>query len=112
MVKQSKRRVMKKEKLWNFRAQFIKLYDEYESKLEKLCEEHGAEINFWYSPSRIPQPKFFFGNLGISADTLYSEEEFSLLFSPNITLNKKKGKKKTVIKRRRTEKPQIYIKKS
>ena len=75
MVRQIKRRIKKKEKLWNFRAQFIRLYEEHEAKIEKLCEEYGTEVNFWYSPSRIPQPKFFFGNVGVSADTLYSEEE-------------------------------------
>ena len=40
MIRQIKNRIKKKEKLWSFRAQFIKLYEEYETKIEKLCEEY------------------------------------------------------------------------
>jgi hypothetical protein len=90
MTRQKKRRIRKKKKLWSFRSQLIKLYEEFKIKTEILSEEYGIEINYWYSPSRIPQPKFVFGNVGISADTLYIEEEFNLIYSPNSTLNKKK----------------------
>ena len=73
-----------------FRAKLMRLYEEFEAEVEALCREQGVEINFWYSPSRIPQPKFVFGRVTISADTLYDEGKFSLLFSPKITLNQKK----------------------
>jgi hypothetical protein len=89
MTRQIKRRTRKKKKLLRFRSQLIKLYEEFKTKTEKLSEEYEVEINYWYSPSRIPQPKFIFGNVGISADTLYREEEFNLIYSPNSTLNKK-----------------------
>lgn len=90
MIRQIKMRKRKKEKLLDFRLQLIKIYEELKKKIEELCEEYGVEINFWYNPSKIPQPKFFFGKLGISADTLYNEENFNLLCSPKNTLNLKK----------------------
>ena len=72
-----------------FRAKYMRLYDEFEDKLEGLCQEYGVKINCWYSPSKIPQPKFLFGKVALDADTLYNEEEFCLLFSPKAVLNQR-----------------------
>ena len=72
-----------------FRAKLLQLYDEFECKLEALCHEYKVEINLWYSPSNIPQPKFQFGRVVLDADTLYNEDDFNLLFSPKGVFNKK-----------------------
>jgi len=42
--------------------------------VEALCEKHKVEINFWYSPSKIPQPKFIIDGVGLDADELYDEK--------------------------------------
>jgi hypothetical protein len=60
-----------------FRAQLLQLYRSFEAQVEALCERTGVEINFWYSPSQIPQPKFMFDRVGLDADTLYHEDEFN-----------------------------------
>ena len=85
------KRIKDKERLWIFRAELVKLYEEFEAKLETLGKEHGVEINLWYSPSKIPQPKFVFDGVAVNADTLYDEEEFSLLYSPNILMDEKQN---------------------
>jgi hypothetical protein len=84
------KKIKNKERLWVFRAKLMRLYEEFEAEVEALCREQEVEVNFWYSPSTIPQPKFVFDKAAISADTLYDEDKFSLLFSPKITLNQKK----------------------
>ena len=90
-MKPRAKRIKDKERLWAFRAEFAKLNEEFEAKLENLCKEHGVEINSWYSPSKISQPKFVFEGITVNADTLYNEEEFSLLYSPNILMDERKS---------------------
>ena len=80
MVQRSKR-IRDQEKLRMFRVKLMRLYKESEDKFEALCREYNVEINCWYSPSRIPQPKFLFGKVVIDADTLYDEDKFNLLYS-------------------------------
>ncbi len=92
------KRVKNKERLWVFRAKLMRLYEKFEAEVEDLCREQGVEVNFWYSPSTIPQPKFVFGRAAISADTLYDEGKFSLLFSPKIIVNHKKKLNQTTKK--------------
>ena len=70
-----------------FRSKLMRLYKELEDNLEVLCKDYKVEINCWYNPSTIPQPKFMFGKVVIDADTLYDEDEFNLLFSPKGVLN-------------------------
>ena len=89
MTKSISKQIGDKEALWLFRAKLLKLYDEFEAKVETLCQQHNISINFWYSPSNIPQPKFRIGKAMLDADTLYNEDEFSLLFSPEIPWSKK-----------------------
>lgn len=81
--------IRNKKRLWIFRAELARLYEEFEAKLEALCKEHGVEINSWYSPSKISQPNFMFEGVTVSADTLYDEEKFSLLYSPNIRIDER-----------------------
>jgi hypothetical protein len=83
-VKSLVKRIKNKEKLWMFRAQLLQLYRSFEAQVEALCQRTGVEINFWYSPSYIPQPKFIFDRVGLDADTLYHEDEFNR-FAPKIT---------------------------
>lgn len=89
MTKSISKQIGDKEALWLFRAKLLKLYEEFEAKVETLCQQHDISINFWYSPSNIPQPKFRIGKVMLDADTLYSEDEFSLLFSPEVPWSKK-----------------------
>jgi hypothetical protein len=67
-----------------FRAQLKQLYLEFEAQVEALCQRTGVELEEWYSPSYIPQPKFVFNSIALDADMLYDEEEFHLLFAPKI----------------------------
>jgi hypothetical protein len=82
-VKSLVKRIKNKEKLWMFRAQLLQLYRSFEAQVEALCQRTGVEINFWYSPSQIPQPKFIFDRVGLDADILYHEDEFNR-FAPKI----------------------------
>lgn len=84
-------RIRRRERLWVFRAKLMRLYEEFEAKLEALCHQHGVKINLWYSPSRIPQPKFLIGRVEVDADTLYDEEEFSLLFPRKTVWDKRQN---------------------
>ena len=103
MIRPLRKRIGNKERLWMFRAKLMRLYEEFETKLEELCQQNGVEINLWYSPSKIPQPKFFFGKVGLSADTLYDEDEFSLLFSPKAAWKKKQKSTKKIGERDRSQ---------
>jgi len=58
----------------DFREGLIQLYKRFKADVEALCEKHKVEINFWYSPSKIPQPKFIIDGVGLDADELYDEK--------------------------------------
>jgi hypothetical protein len=62
------------EKTRDFREGPIQLYKRFKADVETLCEKHKVEINFWYSPSNIPQPKFIIDGVGFDADELYDEK--------------------------------------
>jgi hypothetical protein len=78
------KRIKNKEAFWMFRAQLKQLYLEFEAQVEALCQRTSVELEEWYSPSYIPQPKFVFNSIALDADMLYDEEEFHLLFAPKI----------------------------
>lgn len=106
-IRPLRKRMGNAERLWVFRANLMRLYEEFEAKLEALSQKHGVEINLWYSPSRIPQPKFLIGRIEVDADTIYDEDEFSLLFSPKISRGRRqksmeKSKKKIGLKKIRS----------
>ena len=109
MIRPLREKVKNKERVWMFRAKLMKLYEEFEVKLEALCQQHGVEINFWYSPSNIPQPKFVFGRVAITADTLYDEEEFSLLFSPKSVWEKRRKSTKESRSRERSKSDNLRL---
>lgn len=48
-----------------------------------LCDKHGVEINLWYSPSKIPQPRFVFDGDAFDADTLFHEEGWEFPAQPD-----------------------------
>lgn len=78
-----------KDRLLAFREELIQLYRSFEGDVEALCKKHDVKVNYWYSPSMIPQPKFVIDGVGLDADELF-EEEFVFPFE----LNKvKRGKK-------------------
>ena len=78
------KRVKNKEAFWIFRAQLKQLYLDFEAQVEALCHQTGVELEEWYTPSCIPQPKFVFNSIALDADMLYDEDEFNLLFAPKI----------------------------
>lgn len=79
-----------KDRLLAFREELIQLYRNFEGDVEALCKKHEVEVNYWYSPSMIPQPKFVIDGVGLNADELFEEE-----FVFPIELNKaKRGKKR------------------
>jgi len=67
------------EKTRDFREGLIQLYKRFKADVEALCEKHKVKINFWYSPSKIPQPKFIIDGGGFDADEFYDEKEFETL---------------------------------
>jgi len=40
----------------------------FRKNIEDLCKKYGAEINYWYTPSEIPQPKFIMDGVGFDTD--------------------------------------------
>ena len=83
MIKWQSRGTMKNDRLWRFRTQAMKLYKEFEANLESLCQQHEVKINYWYSPSKIPQPEFVIGKKAVDADTLYNEKALFLQLQNN-----------------------------
>ena len=79
MSRTHKKGVEDREKTRAFREELIQLYKGFKGDVEALCEKHGVKINFWYSPSKIPQPKFIIDGVGFDADELYDEKEFETL---------------------------------
>ena len=67
------------EKTRDFREGLTQLYKRFKADVEALCEKHKVEINFWYNPSKIPQPKFIIDSIGFDADELYDKKEFENL---------------------------------
>ncbi len=60
-----------------FQEELIKLYSSFEGDVEALCKKHGVQLQFWYSPSMIPQPKFIIDSVGFDADEIL-EKDFAL----------------------------------
>lgn len=82
MLLSKRRRVKNPLRLRAFKEELLKLYHKFKMNVETVCEKHGAEINYWYSPSSIPQPKFVINGVGFDADQLFNEEDsLAKLFS-------------------------------
>ena len=79
MSRTRKKGVEDREKTRAFREELIQLYKGFRGDVEALCEKHGVKINYWYSPSKIPEPKFIIDGVGFDADELYDEKEFETL---------------------------------
>ncbi|KPV63499.1 MAG: hypothetical protein AOA65_1247 [Candidatus Bathyarchaeota archaeon BA1] len=77
------------EKTRDFREGLIQLYKRFKADVEALCKKHKVEINFWYSPSKIPQPKFIIDGIGFDADELYDEK-----ISETLAIKQKRGREK------------------
>ena len=69
----------REEALLVFRKELLQLYDKLKADVEALCKRYEVEINCWYSPSTIPQPKFIIDGVGFDADELYNENNPKLL---------------------------------
>jgi len=66
-----------RDKLLAFQEELIKLYSSFEGDVEALCKKHSVQLQFWYSPSMIPQPKFIIEGVGFDADEIL-EKNFVL----------------------------------
>ncbi len=66
-----------RDKLLPFQEELIKLYSSFEGDVEALCKKHDVQLQFWYSPSMIPQPKFIVDGAGFDADEIL-EKDFAL----------------------------------
>lgn len=69
------KRVKSPDKLHSFKKEIVQLYRMFRKNVEDLCKKYGAEINYWYTPSEIPQPKFIMDGVGFDADQLVNEAE-------------------------------------
>ena len=69
------KRVKNTDKLHSFQKEIVQLYRIFRKNVEDLCKKYGAEINYWYTPSEIPQPKFIMDGVGFAADQLVNEAE-------------------------------------
>ena len=69
------KRVKNPDKLHSFQKEIIQLYRMFRKNVEDLCKKYEAEINYWYTPSEIPQPKFIMDGVGFDADQLVNEAE-------------------------------------
>ena len=63
------------EKVLSFQREFVKLYQKFVESVEALCKRYGVEVNCWYSPSMIPQPKFIIDGVVLDADDIYNEKD-------------------------------------
>jgi len=62
-----------------FREEVVQLYRQFEKETMSLCKKYGVEINFWYNPSKIQQPRFIIDGIMLDADDLYDDERFSFV---------------------------------
>ena len=69
------KRVKSPDKLHSFKKEIVQLYRIFRKNVETLCKKYGVEINYWYTPSEIPQPKFIMDGVGFDADQLVNEAE-------------------------------------
>jgi len=82
MLRSRRRRVKNPLRLRAFKEDLLQLYHKFKMDVEAVCEKHGVKINYWYSPSSIPQPKFVINGFGFDADQLFNEEDsLAKLFS-------------------------------
>jgi len=72
MARARRRKIKNPEKVNSFRDELIHLYERFKADIMSLCKKYGVEINYWYSPSTISQPKFIIDNVGFTADELYN----------------------------------------
>ena len=71
MLRARNRKVKEGEIVHAFQESLFQLYQKFEADVKALCEKHGVKINYWYSPSKIPEPKFIIDGVGFDADELY-----------------------------------------
>ena len=67
-------------RLMEFREKLLEVYGRFREELEALCKEYGVKISFWYTPTRVPQPRFVIDGLQIDADELLDDSCFEAYF--------------------------------
>ena len=67
-------------RLMEFREKLLEVYKKFREDVEVLCKEYGARISFWYTPTRVPQPRFVIDGLHIDADELLDDASFEAYF--------------------------------
>jgi len=70
MLRARMKKVTDRERERAFREDLILLYKNFEAELTALCRKYDVQINCWYSPSTIPQPKFVIDGVAFDADDL------------------------------------------
>ncbi len=81
MVQAGRKIFRNPDKVYSFREDFLQLYSAFKVNIEALCKKYDVRIDYWYSPSAIPQPKFVIENAGFTADELHMEKELLVLSS-------------------------------
>ena len=73
MIRVCDKKMKNPRRLQSFKEELIQAYRKFKTELESVCERHGAEINYWYTPSDVPQPKFILDRVSFDADQLLAE---------------------------------------
>lgn len=99
-----------RDKFLAFQEELIKLYSGFEGDVEALCKKHGVQLQFWYSPSMIPQPKFIVDGAGFDADEIL-EKDFVLPPEKESKENVRSGryKKRKIRKSLENQYPLIHV---
>lgn len=91
MLRARNKKVKNPHRVDSFKEEVVEVYRRFKTDMESVCEKHGAEINYWYSPSSIPQPKFIIDGVGFDADQLIDEKEPALMAKPRKRSARKVG---------------------
>ena len=78
MLRARNKKAKNPQRVDSFKKELVEVYHRFKTDVESVCERHGAEINYWYSPSGIPQPKFIIDGVSFDADQLLNEKEGTL----------------------------------
>src|SRR4030067_1545896 len=79
MVQTSRKAFRDPDRVCSFREELLRLYLAFKDNIEVLCRKYEIRVDYLYSPSAIPQPKFVIENVGFTADELYMEKELPVL---------------------------------
>jgi len=79
MVQAGRKIFRNPDKVYLFREEFLQLYSAFKVSIEALCKKYDVRIDYWYSPSEIPQPKLVIETASFTADELHMEKELLVM---------------------------------